>query len=393
MHEKLRKTFSYLRRQDINLTGFIKYLADLGPGLKFISAAASPLFILLNINTVIFSRNALLCLCLFIPTIFLAPSIEVVRIIFSISILWIFFKKFESNSSFISNTMLIASMLYALLLFSGIFDSGNYFVMGNGELRYKFILESHNALCVPTLFAFVFLINGMVHENKKSKLIQMSAFIALILLMIVLVLIKSRLYIGLSFALIAAVAIINRRKTWLPLIATAIYLLFFVAMTTIFKEFISSNASFSKITNSERILSLNGTGREKLTNAFYELVSEKGWQRFIYQNNAVLYIEKKKAIPGIKLEDSTLTESSYFVTILYTGFLGLLAIILTSVGMVYYFLKKKEYFSLLYLLLMMGVWYFEETILFPLSLIAQLFALFTINLLEKNSNSESSLSN
>jgi O-antigen ligase len=270
--------------------------------------------------------------------------------------------------------------------------------MGDKNLRYMFIMETHNGLTITVLICMVFLVNVFLSLEKsgKDRMVKWTCYIAVLLCFIVFLFIKARIYIAISFMFILFIGI-QKFRTSRPLaLAPLIYAVFFLTITAIghfqtekHKAWLlehRSNGNYEEegwmYFDNTRVLSSSGTGRMKLIQTFLETFREKGWQQFIYQNNVKAYYDKKAAIPNIDMKVSTLTENSYLVLTLYTGFLGLLVFLFIFAHYLWRFFKRKEYLSLLFMLFLMAVWFFEETILFPFSLITHLFALATVNYLE-----------
>jgi hypothetical protein len=138
-----------------------------------------------------------------------------------------------------------------------------------------------------------------------------------------------------------------------------------------------------KLVDNNRVFSLSGTGREKMWYTFVQLFRDSGWKKFIYQNNTRVYLERKSHLPYININASTLTENSYMLLLLSTGYLGLLVFLFVFFHYFRYFLKRQAWFTILYFLLLMAVWFYEESLGFPFSMVAQLFALMTVLRFEK----------
>jgi len=387
MQRSIKKFKSLTEPAAINGAILIKYLSGIGTSLRFLSPLASFLFIILNLNRLLKSKSAIITLAFFAPALILTPGMDIFRIITSVAVMWIFFSYFSEPVPSFYPFVTIFVLAYAVAMFAGIFDPDNYFVMGNGDMRYKFNLETHNALCIVALLSFIYLTDALNNLSNTGtyKILKIASFIGLILLSFTFLAIKSRLYIGLSLTALVFVAVLTWKKNKFPAILCAVYIVLFFGFNWVNEKADIQEASAGM----ERLISTNATGREKLTGAFWQLIKEKGWQNFIYQNNVAAYYEKKRTIPDIDMAASTLTENAYFITILNTGILGLTVLLVICAVFLLRFLKRKELFSLIYMLLIMGVWYFEETIMYPLSMIAQFFALATVNRLERNANESS----
>lgn len=387
MQKTIQKFKSLTEPAAINSAILIKYLSAIGTSIRFLSPLASFVFILLNINKVLKSKIALITLAILVPALILTPGMDILRIIMSIAIMWIFYSQMSEpvNPAFQLVTVIV--LVYSVAMFFGIFDRENYFVMGNGAMRYKFNLESHNALCIVALLSFVYLLNVLSQKTveKRHKILKIASFIGLILLSFTFFAIKSRLYIGLSFGVASFIALKSWKKTRLPAILTSFYIILFFTFNPISRATHITEAS----EGTDRIIGTHTTGREKLTGAFWDLGREKGWQSFIYQNNVKSYFEKKRTLPDVDMEASTLTENTYLIVVLNTGVIGLAVLLIVCTVFLLRFLKRREWMSFLYMMLIMGVWYFEETIMYPLSMIAQFFALATINRLERKTNESS----
>ncbi len=442
-HHKTNK--GVFRPLDLNITILIKYISDWGTLLKKVSPFASIAFICLNLKSIITSKRAIVCILLLVPAFIITPGADSLRLILSSCVLWIFIDKFKSPYQTFSLIVAALIGLYSCVIFAGIFFPDFYLKMGGGALRYKFILESHNALSILVFMFFIYLCNTllMLAEKKETGWKFVALFIPFLLLIITFLFIKSRLYIGLSLLLLIIIAIKNYQKSKLLAVAPVIYFTIFVLLSqfsinlaerktnqtpvvqTLPQEFnpVPENkdslpivaplpeVSPSKVTvkpipvnpapvdsalkkkdgitqgdivlDNSRLLNLSTTGRWPMIQIFFDLYSELGWKKFIYQNNTAAYLEKKKVLPGIDLNASTLTENTYLVIFLNSGFLGFFTFLFIFGYYLLHFFKRKEYFSLGYFLFLMAVWFFEETIMFPFSMITHLFALATINRFER----------
>jgi hypothetical protein len=394
----LKKKLSYFNPLDINLSIGLKYVSDWGMMLKKLSPLSSPLFIALNRNIILRSKKAIVTLLLFMPFLFLNPSMDTVRFLFSICIFWIFLEKFNTPYKYFSLAVTCLIALYAFIIFAGIFFPENYLVMGGGDLRYKFFLESHNALCIPVLISFIYLVNALVQDLEQRGPVWMRPviFIAIILLCIVFLFIKSRLYLGISFLMILLVALQNIRKTKLLLAIPVIYGVLFLGLTLLKKDLATERVIIHgqhrgayRIMDNTRMWNLSATGRWGMVQAFGKTVAERPWHQFIYQNNTQPYLAYKSMLPNMDLSASTLTENAYMIVFLNTGAAGLCIFLYIFGFFAVHFLKRKEYLSLIYFLLLMGVWLFEETVLFPFSLFCQLLALATVNRFERKKQESS----
>src|SRR5579864_1130921 len=94
---KLLSSFKSSSAADLTASIFIKIVSDWGRLLKKISPIAGPLFILLNIGSLFRNRKALVTLAILVPLLVLHPRQEILRILFAIAVLWIFFDKFSTG--------------------------------------------------------------------------------------------------------------------------------------------------------------------------------------------------------------------------------------------------------------------------------------------------------
>lgn len=376
-----------LKPLDLTLPVILKLLSDFHHLLKKISPLGSVVFIFLNIRHLFISWKPFFCLALLVPAMLISPSSEILRFMMSICVLWIFFNKLDQPDKEFSPLVgwFVTGYVFAMAI--GILIPTFYMSMDNGTLRYKFITESFNALTIIALISQVYLVNMILalEGNRKQQALKIAAYIALLLVFIVLLFIKSRLYLGISFFMVLLIAIQKIRSN-LPLaIAPVLYLIFFISLTLISPQNNPGKNEQSnewKYADNQRVLSTDGTGRGKLFRAFWDTYRELGWKNFIYQNNVNAYLQKKAAIPGINLSGSALTESTYLVLLLYGGFLVLFSFLFIFAHYLWRFFRRREYYSLSFMLLLTGVWLFEESVFFPLNMITQFFALATINRLE-----------
>lgn len=369
---------------DITLTLFLKLISDFHAALKLLSPLASITFVILNVKRLFVSWKPIVTCALFIPALMISPSFELVRFILSACILWIFFDKMKDPEKDYPVYAGWLVVFYVVAMAAGILNPSYYYTMDTNSKRYMFILESHNALTVTTLICLVYLTNIYLSLENSGKhgLLKWSSYISIFLTCLVLLFIKSRIYISISFVFILLLAVRKFRQSRPLALAPVIYLLLFAFITIspgLMKRYHIEGLEFA---DNQRVLSSSGTGRMALVNTFIDTYKEKGWQRFLFQNNVKTYYDKKAAIPGIDMRVSTLTESSYLILLLYTGFLGLLVFLLIFATYLWRFLKNKEYLSLTFMCLLLAAWLFEETVLFPFSMIVHLFALATLNRLE-----------
>lgn len=393
--QKLKKwkdlSFSPL---DLTLPIVLKLISDWHLLLKKLSPFASIVFILFNFKRLLVSLKPFITVALLIPALIIFPSFDIVRFMMSVCILWIFLEKLNDPQPDHSALLGWLVIFYVVAMTAGIADLSNYVIMDTKSMRYKFILESHNALTITAMICFVYLLNLFIdlEANRKEALLKWASYIAILLVMVVFLFIKSRIYTLMSFLLILILAIKQFRTSRSLSIATLIYLVLFFVITTAGDEarklplFYGNDATATtgdwNYMGGERMLSTDGTGRMKLINSFIATFREQGWKNFLYQNNVDEYYKIKAAIPGINMEASTLTENSYLVLLLYTGFLGLSVFLFIFANYLWRFYKRREYLSLSFMLLLLATWFFEETVLFPFSMITHLFALATVNRLE-----------
>ncbi|NML20614.1 hypothetical protein HHL16_07000 [Pseudoflavitalea sp. G-6-1-2] len=295
----------------------------------------------------------------------------------SICILWIYLDKLNNPDKEFSLVAAGLIILYTIAMVAGILVPSFYVVMDTGAMRYKFITGSHNALTLTALAALVFLVNVFIslENNKKQNWLKWASYLAVLGLFLVFIFIRSRIYLGLSFMFILLIAI-KKFKTSRPLaFAPVIYLIFITSITLL-------GSNKSNVLNNDRTLTMHTTGRDKLNEAVLHTYKESNWSNFLYQNNKEAYLKNKAAIPGINMSLSSLTESSYLILFLELGFLGLLVFLFIFAHYFLRFFKRKEFLSLFFMLFLMAVWLFEETVLFPFGLMTHLFTLATINRLE-----------
>src|SRR6185369_15406165 len=103
---------------------------------------------------------------LFVPALIITPSFEILRLIFSVCILWIFIRKFDEPYDKFSVFITAVVCLYSVIIFLGIFVPEFYLKMEGNTYRYKFILESHNALSVLVFISFLYLVNSLLYFDK-----------------------------------------------------------------------------------------------------------------------------------------------------------------------------------------------------------------------------------
>lgn len=374
-----------LKPLDLNLPLSLKIISHFHVVLKNLSPLASFTFILLNLKHLFVSFKPLITIALLIPALLIMPSFDIVRFMMSVCILWIYIDKLNNPDKEYSVLMGWIVVGYVIAMTAGIMNPSYYLIMDTGAMRYKFIMESHNALTVVALICMVYLINVFLtlNESNKHHMLKWASYVSILLVCIVFILIKSRIYLSISFVFLLLIAIKKFGQSWALAIAPVFYVVLFAIISIIGAYDSAGGTDAGKnYFKSDRVLNSSGTGRGKLINAFMETFQERGWQHFLYQNNVNEYYQKKAAIPGIDMSVSTLTESSYLVVLLYTGFLGLLVFLFIFAHYLWRFYKRREYYSLLFMLILLGAWLLEETILFPFSLITHLFALATVNFLE-----------
>jgi hypothetical protein len=374
-----------LKPLDLNLPVLLKIISDLHAVLKNLSPLASLAFILLNLKRLFVSWKPLITVALLVPALIIMPSFDIVRFMMSVCILWIYLDKLNNPDREYSVILGWIIVIYVLAMTIGIMNPSFYLIMDTNAMRYKFIMESHNALTITALICLVYLVNLFItkEESGSDRWLKWASYISILFVCIVFLFVKSRIYIGISFGFLLLIAIKKFRQSRALALAPVLYIVFFLCITiagSIPAE--QGTEPGLNIFDNNRVMSSSGTGRGKLVNAFLKTFREQGWQHFLYQNNVKAYYENKLAIPDINMSVSTLTESSYLVILLYAGFLGLLVFLFIFAHYLWRFYKRKEYLSLAFMLLLLGAWLLEETILFPLSLISHLFALATVNYLE-----------
>jgi len=421
----MRKLLTKLGKPaDLNLATIVKIISDWASFLKKISPFASTLFILLNLGTLLKKKASVITLLILVPLLIITRKPEVLRVIFSIALFWIFLEKFSSGIGKMDRRLAVFLCLYALVIFGCIFDPWLYLMMYDGSFRYRFILESHNALCILVFMIFIYLLETLLDTIPRPgrpwhRPLLVVSICALIL---VFLFIKSRLYIGMTFAFLCIVAFKRWRQMRILLLLPIVYAGVFIAITLFsrqaaihmdptvvekLEEKMMTRDSLLKadttrlpkkseiaaaLVMNQRLTNFSTTGRMQLIEAFGATFQHFGWQHFIYSNNVENYLAVKRRIPYINLSASSLTENAYLTMILSSGLVGLLLLLYMSGTYINYFIRRKQLFSLAFFLLLMAVWVFEETTIFTFSLMAQLFALSSINRIEKEDH-ESSIGN
>lgn len=376
---------------DITFTLILKLISDLHVLLKNFSALASISFVILNIKRLFVSWKPFITIALLIPALIISPSSDMVRFILSVCVLWIFFDKLKDPDKDYAAIVGWIVVVYVLAMTIGLMNPAFYVKMDTNAMRYKFITGSHNALTVTALICLVYLVNVFItlEDQRKHQLLKWATYIAILLTFLVFILIKSRIYILITFFFILLIGIKKLRQSRPLALAPVFYILIFLCLTLtgsllspMSKTMATDDEKKLELINNKRLFSSDGTGRITLVKAFLETFQEKGWQQFVYQNNVNAYYTKKAAIPNIDLTVSTLTENSYLVLLLYTGFLGLFVFLFIFATYLWRFFKRRELLSFSFMLLLMAAWHFEETVLFPFSMVTHLFALATVNRLE-----------
>ncbi|MDO6435543.1 hypothetical protein Q4E93_33320 [Flavitalea sp. BT771] len=400
---------------DLNIAIVTKVISDWAVFLKKISPLASILFILLNVRTLLKKRSTVITLLILVPLLVITRRAEVLRVIFSIALFWIFLEKFTAGIGTTDRRLAVFLSLYALVLFAGIFYPWFYLMMYDGSLRYKFILESHNALCILVFAIFIYLCETLLSTIRlpSSRGLKILLMVAICALTLVFLFIKSRLYIGMSGAYLFIIAFKRWRKMPALLLLPSMYIGLFLLLTLLSQQaafrmdprvieqlrremlardstlasdssYLAGNADFAAaMMANRRLFSASGTGRDKLVKAVMVTISHGGWQHFIYNNNVDHYLTVKRRVPNINIAASSLTENAYLTTILSAGFTGLILLLYMAGLYLAHFIRRKEIFSLAFFLLLLAAWFFEETTIFTFSLMAQLFALGSINRIEK----------
>ncbi len=218
-----------LKPLDLNLPLVLKIISDFHAVLKNLSPLASLTFILLNLPRLFVSWKPLLTVALLIPALIIMPSFDIVRFIMSVCILWIFFDKLNKPEREYSVILGWVIVIYVLAMALGIMNSSFYYIMDTNAMRYKFIMETHNGLTISALICLVYLMNVFLtqHEQGKHQLLKWASYIALLLVCIVFLFIKSRIYIGISFMFLLLIAIKKFRQSRALALAPVFYLVFF----------------------------------------------------------------------------------------------------------------------------------------------------------------------
>jgi hypothetical protein len=393
---------------DLNIAIVIKVISDWALVLKKISPLASAVFILLNIRSLLRKRATLITLLVLVPLLIITRRADVLRVIFSIAVFWIFLEKFVTGIGTTDRRLAVFLSVYAIVISAGVFYPWFYLMMHDGTLRYKFILETHNALSILVFFIFIALYEALLStiRNPASRAFRILLIVAICALTLVFLFIKSRLYIGLSFAYLSIVTFKRWRQMRSLLILPSVYIGFFLLLTFFAQQgafrmdprimerlrlemlardssYLDGDLDLAAMMANRRLFSLSSTGRDKLVKAVGITIRQRGWQNCIYNNNVQHYLKVKRAIPNINMAVSSLTENAYLTTLLSAGFVGLILLLYMAGLYLAYFIRQKEFFSLVFFLLLLAAWCLEETTIFTFSLIAHLFALATINRLEK----------
>jgi hypothetical protein len=400
---------------DLNIAIVTKVISDWAAILKKMSPLASILFILLNVRTLLKKRSTIITLLILVPLLVVTRRAEVLRVIFSIALFWIFLEKFTAGIGTTDRRLAVFLSLYALVLFAGIFYPWFYLMMYDGSLRYKFILESHNALCILVFAIFIYLCETLLSTIRlpSSRGLKILLIVAICALTLVFLFIKSRLYIGMSGAYLSIITFKRWRKMPALLLLPSMYIGLFLLLSLLSQQaafrmdpkvinelrrqmlsrdstlasdssYLAGNADFAAaMMANRRLFSASGTGRDKLIKAVMVTIRHGGWQHFIYNNNVDHYLTVKRRVPNINIAASSLTENAYLTTILSAGFIGLILLLYMAGLYLAHFIRRKEIFSLAFFLLLLAAWFFEETTIFTFSLMAQLFALGSINRIEK----------
>jgi len=395
---------------DLNIAISVKVTSDWAAVLKKISPFASVLFILLNVQALL-KRSPAITLLILAPLLAITHRVEVLRVIFAIALFWIFLEKLSSGIGKMHRWLAVLLALYAIVIFIGIFDPWFYLMMSDHSLRYKFILESHNALCILVFMIFIYLCETLLTTVREpaARWLKVLLVVAICALVLVFLFIKSRLYIGMSFCYLSIVTFKTWRQLRLLILLPAFYAGSFILLTVLSKQVAHrmngtvlrqlekqmqarDSVDFTSMIMNQRLLNTSSTGRGKLIEAFGVTVKDFGWQKFIYANNVDNYMTVKRRIPNINIAASSMTENSYLTVILSAGFVGLI-LLLYMVGLyISRFIRRREPLSLAFFTLLLAVWFFEESVMFSFSLIAHLFALSSINRIEKEDH-EGSIGN
>ena len=222
----MRKLLTKLGKPaDLNLATIVKIISDWASFLKKISPFASTLFILLNLGTLLKKKASVITLLILVPLLIITRKPEVLRVIFSIALFWIFLEKFSSGIGKMDRRLAVFLCLYALVIFGCIFDPWLYLMMYDGSFRYRFILESHNALCILVFMIFIYLLETLLDTIPRPgrpwhRPLLVVSICALIL---VFLFIKSRLYIGMTFAFLCIVAFKRWRQMRILLLLPIVY--------------------------------------------------------------------------------------------------------------------------------------------------------------------------
>lgn len=406
---------------DLNIAAFIKVISDWAMWLKKISPLASTLFILLNVQTLLKKRATIITLLILVPLLVMTRRADVLRVIFAIAMFWIFLEKFSSGIGKLDRRLAVFLSLYALVILVCIFVPSFYIY--DGSLRYKFILESHNALSILVFLIFIYVCETLLQtvSHPAPRLLKIFLVIAIYMIILIFLFIKSRIYIGISFFYLCIITFKRWRQLRVLLLMPVVYVCAFLALSLLTRHIagymdpdivskvkqkvVAPNPSSKNHTKdpnvpseseivaalvmNQRISSSSTTGRMNLVKAFSTTFRLLGWKKFIYSNSVEGYMEVKRHIPNINIAASSLTENTYLTTILTAGFVGLLLLLYMSGVYVGYFVRHRQLFSLAFFALLLAAWLFEESTMFAFSLMAQFFALSSINRIEKEDHESS----
>src|ERR1700761_2124730 len=121
---------------DISATVVVKTISDWAALLKKLSPVAGVLFIILNLPALVRKWKAIVTILLLVPLLIMNPRAEVLRVIFSVCIFWIFLQKFASGIGKMNYYIALVLAVYSIVMFAGILNPDFYTRMDDGNYRY-----------------------------------------------------------------------------------------------------------------------------------------------------------------------------------------------------------------------------------------------------------------
>lgn len=358
----------------LSLVIWFKNLFDFLLGVNPISSLSAPVYFLLTIFESIRKIPVAIFVFFFTPVVlFWSDSL---RSFLSILLIWGFYYKIIENKKIIHSALIAFCLVISFFIFIGTFYGGfytNFDYLLIQINKYRFIYNDPNNFGPYACAYQAVLIYAFFKQKKNLSRI----IIFFIILGVNYGLFKSlgRMYnaIGL-FQLFAFLSFKYGRKfvfklSMIPLITLVIALIYFTSST--------DNSAIA-----QRLLNLSLSGRDRLSEVFFYHAKSEGWG-ILFGSTLEHYERIKFNTFGLPRVGMSLCENSYMATVINMGISGLVFVLMVLFLILKYLFKGRLYVSLMFAILYFSVWYFDDSLIYPISILHQMVSISAIIYTEK----------